>query len=181
MNRQELEHAIRAACAVAGDTELIIVGSQAILGAFPTAPAELRQSREVDAYPKNRPEAADRIDALLGELSEFHHTHGFYVHGIDPATARLPAGWENRVIAVYGEGTGGNTGWCLEPHDLAASKLVVPRDKDLEFVTAMAHHGLIRLDELRARIAAVDLSAAERKFLDQRLTRIEGLLHTPRG
>lgn len=32
MTRDQLEHAIRAACAVANDTELIVFGSQAILG-----------------------------------------------------------------------------------------------------------------------------------------------------
>jgi len=32
MTRDQLEHAIRAACDVAGDTELLIFDSQAILG-----------------------------------------------------------------------------------------------------------------------------------------------------
>jgi hypothetical protein len=32
MRRDQLEHAIRAACQIAGLTEVIIVGSQAILG-----------------------------------------------------------------------------------------------------------------------------------------------------
>jgi hypothetical protein len=172
MNRRELEHAIRAACDVAGDNELVIVGSQSILGAFPAAPEELLRSREVDAYPKNRPEAADLIDALLGELSTFHHTHGFYVHGVDPATARLPAGWEERSVAVCSADTHGNTGWCLEPHDLAASKLIVPRSKDLDYVAGMARHSLIRLHELQTRIASMDLTSAEREFLDQRLAYI---------
>ena len=34
MTRDQLEHAIRAACDVAHDTELIVFGSQAILGTF---------------------------------------------------------------------------------------------------------------------------------------------------
>ena len=42
MNREQLEHVIRAACTVSEDQELIIFGSQAILGQFPEAPAELR-------------------------------------------------------------------------------------------------------------------------------------------
>ena len=36
MRRSELEHLIRAAGAIAGDGELIIIGSQSILGQFPT-------------------------------------------------------------------------------------------------------------------------------------------------
>jgi hypothetical protein len=67
MNREQLEHAIRAACTVSEDQELIIFGSQAILGQFPYAAAELRKSIEVDVSPKNRPEAVDKIDGALGE------------------------------------------------------------------------------------------------------------------
>jgi hypothetical protein len=90
MTRAELEHAIRPACEVAEDTEVWVFGSQAILGQFPDAPAELRQSAEADVAPKNFPERADRIDAMLGELSLFHETHGFYVHGLSLEAATLP-------------------------------------------------------------------------------------------
>jgi hypothetical protein len=48
MTRDELEHAIRAACDVAEETELWVLGSQAILGEHPDAPKALRQSVEVD-------------------------------------------------------------------------------------------------------------------------------------
>ena len=70
MTREQLEHAIRAACDVAKDTELIIFGSQAILGEHPDAPPDLRASVEVDIQPRNRPEAVDIIDGNLGELSK---------------------------------------------------------------------------------------------------------------
>jgi hypothetical protein len=35
MRRDQLEHAIRAACQITGQTEVIVVGSQTILGAYP--------------------------------------------------------------------------------------------------------------------------------------------------
>jgi len=38
MRYDQLEHAIRAACDVSDDTELLIFGSQAILGSYPDAP-----------------------------------------------------------------------------------------------------------------------------------------------
>ena len=47
MTREQLEHAIRAACEVCEDSEIWIFGSQAILGEFPNAPEELRVSIEV--------------------------------------------------------------------------------------------------------------------------------------
>lgn len=88
MTRNQLEHAIRAACDVSEDTELWIFGSQAILGEFPNAHENLRASIEVDVQPKNRPEAVDYVDGALGELSQFHQTHGFYVHGGYPLNLR---------------------------------------------------------------------------------------------
>lgn len=92
MTRDQLEHAIRAACDVSEDTELWIFGSQAILGEFPEAPESLRSSIEVDVQPKNRTDRIDDVDGSLGELSIFHQTHGFYVHGISIESAKLPNG-----------------------------------------------------------------------------------------
>lgn len=61
MTQDQLEHAIRAACDVSEDTELWIIGSQAILGGFPDAPERLRASIEVDVQPKNRPERTEFV------------------------------------------------------------------------------------------------------------------------
>ena len=71
MSRDQLEHAIRAACDVSGDTEVWVFGSQAILGEHPDAPESLRMSVEADIAPKNLP---DRVGigflvVLLGIMS----------------------------------------------------------------------------------------------------------------
>ena len=61
--------------------------------------------------------------------SQFHKTHGFYVHGVPIETATLPAGWKSRVIPVKDENRArGKVGWCLEAHDLSASKLAEDYD-----------------------------------------------------
>ena len=166
MTRDQLEHAIRAACDVAGDTELFIFGSQAILGEYPDAPEGLRTSIEVDVQPKNRPEGVDAIDGSLGELSQFHQTYGFYVHGVSLDSATLPEGWEGRTVAVsHPVGTRGNVGHCLEAHDLAASKLVAYRDKDRDFVRTLLVERLISPDYLVARIQALDIGPELRSRL----------------
>ncbi len=145
MTRDQLEHAIRAACDVAGDSEVWVFGSQAILGEFPDAPKDLRASIEVDMQPKNRPHAADLIDGALGELSQFYHTHGFYVHGLPiEEAAVLPRGWEHRAKPVVDEiSTNGKIGWCVEAHDLATSKLAAYREKDRDFVRVLLTEGMI--------------------------------------
>lgn len=124
MTRLELEHAIRASCDVAGDDEVYVFSSQAILGQYPDAPESLRQSAEADIAPVKAIDMVDMIDGNLGELSAFHNTFGFYVHGVPLEAAVLPTGWEERAIEVRNENTRNYTGWCVEAHDLAASKLV---------------------------------------------------------
>ncbi len=156
MNREQLEHAIRAACDVSGDNELIIFGSQAILGQFPDAHDELRRSIEVGLTPKNKPEAVDKIDGALGENSIFHKNHGFYAHGLSLEAAKLPEGWENRVIQVRDYKNANNIGWCIEAHDLAASKLIAFREKDTEFVRRLLIEQMISADTLLVRLNKIE-------------------------
>jgi hypothetical protein len=53
MRRDQLEHAIRAACQIIGRPEVIVVGSQAILGTFgeDELPREATMSGEIDILP----------------------------------------------------------------------------------------------------------------------------------
>jgi hypothetical protein len=127
MTRAALEHLLRAAAALTNESEFVVIGSQAILGQFPDAPEALRFSIEADLYPRHAPDKSDLIDGAIGELSQFHQTFGYYAHGVDQTTAALPAGWEDRLMAVRNQHTGGATGWCLEVHDLACAKLVAGR------------------------------------------------------
>jgi Nucleotidyltransferase of unknown function (DUF6036) len=170
VRRPELEHVIRAAATVSGDDELVVVGSQAILGQFPDAPEELLASREADVYPRNRPERGDEIDGSLGDGSYFDQTYGYYAHAVGPETATAPAGWEERLVAVRNENTGGATGWCLEINDLLLSKCVAGRERDWEFVEASLRHGLADVAELRGRIDGLPISGprleAVRRMVD---------------
>lgn len=153
MTLEQLKHAIRAACIVSGDTEVWIFGSQAILGAFPNPPESLLTSIEVDLQPKNKPEAVDDVDGPLGELSQFHETHKFYIHAFPIADVDLPDDWESRVIKVVDDiGSQGYIGWCVEPHDLAASKLSAFRDKDRDFVRTLLVERLIDVEVIVARL-----------------------------
>ena len=169
MTREQLEHAIRAACEVSEDSEIWIFGSQAILGEFPNAPDELRASIEVDVQPKNRCDKVDAIDGALGELSLFHQTHGFYVHGLPIGeAATLPQGWEDRATRVFDEiSTRGKTGWCVETHDLAVSKLVAYRQKDRDFVRVLLTERMINTQILLERINSLRIDKPMRERLVQ--------------
>lgn len=155
MKRHEIEHLIRAAGAVTQSNEIIIIGSQSILGSFPDAPAALLQSREADLIPVQYPERADLIDGVLGELSPFDETFGYYADGVDKTTAILPEGWEARLVTVANTNTNHITGLFLEPHDLMVSKLYAGREKDLAFVATAIRSGLVDADVIRERIGMV--------------------------
>jgi hypothetical protein len=161
VTREQLEHAVRAACDVAGEEVVIVFGSQAILAQHPDACDELRQSMEADIAPgSDDPAVADRIDGALGEDSAFQQLHGFYVHGLTIDAASLPKGWERRVVVLRNEGTRFNQGRCLEAHDLAASKLAAFRDKDRDYVRTLMAEGLIGIPKLMLRVRQLERSDA---------------------
>lgn len=163
MKRVELEHVIRAAAQIADDDEIIVIGSQSILGQLPAAPAELLRSVEADVYPKNHPERWELIDGSIGELSPFHETFGYYAQGVEPGTATLPDGWEERLVPIRNPNTRGATGWCLEIHDLLASKYCAARGKDLDFTRVAARHGLADKAVILERVAATALDESQRE------------------
>jgi len=134
MKRYELEHIIRAASDITNERDIVIIGSQAILAQFPDADPGLLESIEADIFPLHRPELAIEVDGAIGERSLFHGTHGYYAHGVDENTATLPEGWKQRLIPIRNQNTRNATGWCLEVHDLAVSKLVAGREKDVEYI-----------------------------------------------
>lgn len=169
MKRSELEHLIRAAGTIADDSEIVVIGSQAILGQFPEAPAALLVSAEADLYPLNRPDLADLIDGRIGEGSQFHETYGYYAQGVGERTAILPRGWRDRLIRVSNPNTRGVAGLCLEVHDLAISKYVAGREKDLEFTRQLAKHSMTDRATLHDRLKRTDVAAELRAIIKARI------------
>lgn len=163
MNRRQLEHVIRAAAAISEDDEIIILGSQAILGQFPDAPASLLVSMEADLYPKNRPELAELIEGSIGELSPFHQTFGYYADGVEDGTATLPGGWKDRLIPIQNRNTLDKIGWCLEVHDLVLSKYAAGREKDRRFNQVAVASGLVDRAVLMERLEALPVEPALRE------------------
>ena len=160
MKRSELEHLIRAAGRIAGAREIVVIGSQAVLGQFPNSPAALLRSMEADLYPRSKPELADKVDGAIGEGSRFHEQYGYYAQGVAPDTATLPRGWQRRLVRIENSNTDGYAGLCLEVHDLALSKYIAGREKDLEFTRELARHRMTEKKTLLRRLAATRLAAA---------------------
>lgn len=172
MQRHELEHIIRAAAGITGASELVIIGSQAVLGQFPSAPAALLDSIEADVFTFRDPADSELIDGSIGEGSPFHHTFGYYAHGVAVDTAILPDDWVERLVLLHNENTGGGTGLCLEVHDLAVSKLVAGREKDLSFIQALLDHHLATNAIVSERLDDTLMDEARRVLCRGRLSRL---------
>lgn len=156
MRREQLEHVLRAASTIVGEPEMLVIGSQSILGSVAEGdlPGEATASIEVDiAFLDDADEAkSDLIDGAIGELSPFHDTYGYYAQGVSVSTAVLPRGWRDRLVTVETAATAPGRGRCLEPHDLVVSKLIAGREKDFTFAAALIREKLVDTSILAARI-----------------------------
>jgi hypothetical protein len=178
MRRDQLEHAIRAACQIIDRSEVIVVGSQSILGTYreDELPAAATMSVEVDILPiadsnEETSRLADLIEGVAGEFSSFEQLHGFSIDGVDLDTAVLPEGWRGRLVRVQNANTAAPagqprfTGWCLDKEDCCTAKLCAFREKDRNFVAALLDAGLVRGEVIAKRLRTVareHLAAAER-------------------
>ena len=171
MTRSELEHIIRAAGDISGEDEIVVIGSQAILGQFPDAPESLRASIEADLFPMNAPHLAEDIDAMIGSLSQFQVEWGVYAHGVSPNRATLPRGWESRLVVVENANTNGRRGLCLEVHDLVVSKYVAGRPKDYGFNAEVVRLGFVDESTLLARVDATEIAPERAAIIRARIRR----------
>ncbi|MDP3894647.1 DUF6036 family nucleotidyltransferase [Nocardioides sp.] len=181
MRRDQLEHAIRTACQIIEQPEIIIVGSQAILGTYDETqlPPAATMSIEVDVLPvvDDNDEAArlaDLIEGIAGEFSSFEELHGFSIDGVDLTTAVLPAGWRERLVKVENANTAAPsgaprfTGWCLDKEDLCVAKLCALREKDINFVGSLLNAGLANPTVIANRLSTVpaEHAAAAKRALN---------------
>lgn len=176
MEREALEHLIRAAAEVTQEYEFTIIGSQSILGPIPNPPSELKMSMEADMYPSNAPEKADLIDGALGEGSHFHDTYKYYAQGVGPETPTLPAGWQARLHRVQTANTNLKVGMCLDVLDLFMAKAAANRDKDREFNIALLRHGYVKLEQALEMVALMPVDDKGKQDLRARIRRWAKLL-----
>jgi hypothetical protein len=171
MRREQLEHVLRSACKIAGDPNVLVIGSQSVLGAIPEErlPLEATASMEVDVAFFDDPDdrKADQVDGAIGELSPFHEMNGYYAQGVSVSTATLPDGWRDRLVLVESQSTQPSRGYTLDPHDCVVSKLVAGREKDHAFAHALIREGLIDPAVIADRIELMEVHPVVRKRIRQ--------------
>lgn len=75
---------------------------------------------------------------------------------------------------LSGKGAHPSTGWYVESHDLAASKLVADREKDRRFVRTLIVEQLVRADVLIDRVRSLPIDQAKCDRLTQWINAIAG-------
>jgi hypothetical protein len=86
---------VRAAKEITGETEFVVIGSQALHGAFPNLVDKLVTSHECDIYIPNAPEKTELLNSI-GMMTPFAQTYGYYADPVDPDTAKLPGHTKTR-------------------------------------------------------------------------------------
>jgi len=164
VRRDEVLHVARAAARIAGVTNVVIVGSQAVLGTYreEELPSEALASVEADVLVLHDIEgtAAQAISGAIGQMSMFHRENNYYADGVELDELAFPDGWEGRLLHLVAD-QGGEIeirAFFPEVHDLCAAKLGAGRPHDRVFVQALYTHrrddGTRLLDHERLAAAA---------------------------
>jgi hypothetical protein len=153
MTLAALQHLLRAASALAEDRRFLVLGSASLLASHPELggpDAPLASTFDADLAPRPFDElTGTMLEQALGESHAYHLRHGYHADILrESIFETLPLGWENRLIPV----PDCPTAHALEPHDLAAVKLLVARPKDLRLVGQLLAQGLLDPEVLRQRI-----------------------------
>jgi hypothetical protein len=161
VRRDELAELLRTASILTEDGDILVVGSQSILGTFDESrlPERATLSQEADIVFLRDVDRrkADLVNAYIGEMSPHQQRTGVYAEGLHKETLVLPTGWRRRTITWHREPS---TPSFLERHDLCASKLARGAAKDLDFVGALVDAGLIDLPTLIARTTSLQTDPA---------------------
>lgn len=145
MTLAALQHLIRSAAGLAEDRHFLVLGSASLLASFPElgeSSTPLASTYDADLCPEPFDELTGiMLEEALGEHRAFFRRHGYHADILrETILETLPEGWRTRLV---------NVPQCpeahaIEPHDLAAVKLLVGRPKDLMLLRAL--HASAHLD-----------------------------------
>lgn len=149
MHREQIRQALEAARSISHHHEFVIAGSLSVLGLLDQPPVTMSMSIDIDFYPLRDPGRASDIAMALGEGSDFHQRHGFYLDPISPLLPTLPEKWEDRMVR---HDLGGVTAYFLDVHDTAVSKYARGAENDFRWLQSGYDANLLNIDTITARM-----------------------------
>jgi hypothetical protein len=158
MTLSALQHIIRVAQALAEDRGILVLGSASLLASFPelgNAKSPLASTYDADLCPDPFDElTGTMLDEALGENRAYYLRHGYHADILrDSILETLPAGWRERLVSV----PDCVAAHALDPHDLAAVKLLVGRPKDIDLLVYLHAAALIDAEVVRSRMDLLDI------------------------
>ena len=113
----------------------------------------LTSTFDADICPEPFDELTGRmLDEALGENRAYYERHGYHADILrDSIFETLPQGWRERLVPVPGI----PNAQALDPHDLAAVKLLVGRPKDLALLQTLHASHLLDPLQVQHRLAAI--------------------------
>jgi hypothetical protein len=170
MNLAALQHLAGAACALADDCDLVVIGSASLLASFPEMGRDdgpVAQTFDADLCPEPfDEETALMLDQALGESKAFHVRNGYHADIVRPTIFEtLPKGWHGRLVPVPGV----EKAMALDPLDLAAVKVLVGRPKDLKLVRLLIEEGRVAWQAVSDRVFQIELDERVQRKVAQTL------------
>ncbi len=180
MRKEDLFDLIRRVTEISGVASPIIVGSQSIYSITDQVPQIVRGSYEADfLLAGDDSDARIIVNKELGVTSTFYDTHGYFADGLGLATVTLAPGWQDRLQPLKDDNDQ-VVARCLEVYDLAVSKLIAGREKDLIFLCYLLDGRMISMNLLMERAETIRETAFEGALLP-RLERLHNHLRSERS
>jgi hypothetical protein len=160
MNLAQVEFLLGAIKQTRGIDDFVVMGSISVLGMMlgRDIPEGMILSNDLDAYPRLDPGRAGELTNAWGQGSAFEREHGYYFDAVSPNLPTLPAGWQDRLIALQLQG--GVKASFLEPNDAAISKYARGDERDRRWIREGLRASILSLATLEYRCRETD-------FLDQ--------------
>ncbi len=161
MTLAALQHLIHYFQSLAPEFEVLVLGSASLLASHaelgdPSGPLTATFDADLCPQPFHEPTAL-LIHQALGEAGAFHLDHGYHADILrDSIFETLPPGWRSRLVPV----PGCLRAAALDPHDLAAVKLLVARPKDILLVSDLARRGLLAGHLVKQRLNSIERTEA---------------------
>jgi hypothetical protein len=106
---------------------------------------------------------------MTRQASQFDAEFGYYCDGVEETTAILPEDWQDRAKLYVGVASNGIEAMVPEPNDIALSKAVAWRPKDVDWLRAAVGHLIINVATMRSRLPKLPARAGDLTELDRRL------------
>lgn len=175
MRLDSLKHIAKSVQVMMEAERIVVFGSASLLASFPDlgelADSPLQATYDADLIPYPFEEEVGRmLDEAFGEDREFHQRYGYHADIVRPkVTETFPEGWETRLLSLEGL----ENVYFLEPHDMAAVKCLIGREKDARQIEWLLEQEKLDAALLRERIRLIKVPGEKvvnaRDFLESLL------------